>query len=352
MSGLLYVPVLPTRPHAAAAYSRLRPDVQSALAPVWNLPPRPGLPPAELAAKVRRDVATVSKAHRYSPAWLDAPFAGAEDVSVLTKLIPEASAFGLLRPVTGPGRPEALQAVAMEAARRAGDGLGIRVCVPGEWDGRTVDDVRHLLERADPLVRVDLLLDLGAVKEGRPDAGKEALRALDALVPLAPWRTVAVLNGGFPEVTTDMLDQGLREFPRADRQVWHEIGDSGRAYRGLLTYGDYGVQSPTAISRPPGSGGGGPSWGFLRYTLDGAFVLGRMLATGDGKTAHNRATAREFLAHPGFRGPAFSSGEGWLSDCAQALGRGGTGNFGTWLWVGNVQHMTYAVRYLTSTSSR
>nr|WSX49341.1 beta family protein [Streptomyces sp. NBC_00974] len=345
MSGLLYVPVLPARPHAANAYSRLGPDVQNALAPVWNLPPRPGLPPAELAAKMRQDVAVVSKAQRYRSAWLDAPFAGAEDVAVLAGLIPKATEFGMLRPVTGPGRPEALQAVTLAAARKSGGGLGIRVSVPGEWDSRTASDVRHLLERVDPVVRVDLLLDLGVVSDGRPDAGKEALRALDALVPLAPWRTAAVLTGGFPEVTADMLEQGLGELPRADRQVWHEIGDSGRVYRGLLTYGDYGVQSPTAISRPPRSGGGGPSWGVLRYTLDGAFVLGKMRATGDDRTVTNRATAREFLAHPGFRGPAFSGGEGWLRDCAQALGRGGTGNFGTWLWVGNVQHMTYSVRY-------
>lgn len=346
MTGPLYVPVLPTRPHAVDAYSRLRPEVQNGLTPVWNLPPRPGLSPAELAAKVRKDVAAVSKVQRYRPAWLDAPSAGEDEISVLAELMPEASAFALLRPVTGPGRPEAQQAVALATARTTGDGLGIRVRVPGEWDGRIGDDVRHLLERVDPVVRVDLLLDLGAVRADRPDAGKEALRALDSLVPLVPWRIVAVLSGGFPHVTADVLDSGLCELQRTETHMWQEIAAAGRAYQGLLSCGDYGVQPAEAISLPPRSGGGGPSWGLLRYTLDGAFVVGRVLASGGGRDAHNRAIAREFLEHPGFRGAAASSGESWLRDCAHGIGQGGTGNFGTWLWVGNVQHMSYAVRHL------
>ncbi|WP_455569842.1 beta family protein [Streptomyces roseus] len=291
------------------------------------------------------DLAAVSRVQRYRPAWLDAPFAGTEELPVLAKLLPEAGSFGPLRPVTGPGRPEAQQAVALETARAAGDGLGVRVRVLGEWDSRTSDDVRHLLQRSDPVVRVDLLLDLGAVRADRPDAGKEALRALDSLVPLAPWRTAAVLGGGFPHVSADMLDHGLCEVPRTDWRIWHEIGVSGRSYRELLSYRDYGIQPAEAISRAPRSGGG-PSWGFLRYTLDGSFVLGRMLASGNTRTARNRAIAHEYLAHPGFRGAAASGGESWLRDCAQGLGRGGTGNFSTWLRVGNLQHMTYAVRQL------
>ncbi|MFC9244723.1 hypothetical protein ACFT7S_12025 [Streptomyces sp. NPDC057136] len=36
----------------------------------------------------------------------------------------------------------------------------------------------------------------------RDEAAKEALRALDALMPLAPWRT-AMLSSAFPVVTAD-----------------------------------------------------------------------------------------------------------------------------------------------------
>jgi hypothetical protein len=93
----------------------------------------------------------------------------------------------------------------------------------GEWDGRAVEAVRDLLVRADLTARVDLLLDLGSVLADRPNACKEALRALDALIPLAPWRTAATLGGGFPDVTAEMLEQGMREEPCTDWHMWREI---------------------------------------------------------------------------------------------------------------------------------
>ncbi|WP_423835988.1 beta family protein [Streptomyces endophytica] len=43
MSEPFYVPVLPVRQYARTAYAHLRPDVQAATAPLWNLPPSPGV---------------------------------------------------------------------------------------------------------------------------------------------------------------------------------------------------------------------------------------------------------------------------------------------------------------------
>ncbi|WP_159024565.1 beta family protein [Streptomyces scabiei] len=139
-------------------------------------------------------------AHRRHPGWIDAPFAEAAQIPALAVILAEYSALSrLLRPVTGPERSEAQQTAAVETARRCGCGVGVRVRMPGEWDGATVDAVGGLLARLDREVPVDLLLDVGTVLPGRPDAGKEALRALDALVALADnWRTVAVLGGAFP----------------------------------------------------------------------------------------------------------------------------------------------------------
>ncbi|KUJ68713.1 hypothetical protein ACZ90_17720 [Streptomyces albus subsp. albus] len=346
MSGPLYMPVLPTRPHAADAYRRLRPDVQSAIAPIWSLPPRPGWPHDTLVVEIRHDLNSVIRSQRYHPAWVDAPFADETEVSVLTELLPEVSSLGPLRPVTGPGRSELQQVAALTAARLSGRGLGIRVPMPGEWGSGVADVVRDLLARADPVIGVDLLLDLVAVRGDRPDAGKEALRALDALVPLAPWRTVAVMGGGFPQVTADMLAGGLKEEPRMDWLVWHEIADSDRVFTSMLNYGDYGVQPAAAIARTPRPRNGGPAWGVLPYTTDRSFVLGKMLARGGDAKARNRGVARQFLEHPGFRGATAGSAETWLRDCARGGGKGGTGNAGTWLWVGNAQHMTYTVHSL------
>ncbi len=344
MAGPLYVPVLPTRPHAADAYRRLRPEIQRAIAPVWSLPPYAGLPPSALATAFQKDVDAVAKVQRYHPAWLDAPFSDETQSSVVAPILRDASAAAPLRPVTGPGRPLSQQTSAMDTALRSGDGIGIRVRMPGEWDLGVTESVRDLLARVGTTVRVDLLLDLVGVLADRPDAGKEVLRALDALVPLAPWRTIATIGGGGRQATADMMGPGLREEPRTEWEVWREVAESGRAYLPLLTYGDYGVQPAAALARDPRPGNGGPSWGVLRYTADRSYVLVKMLARGEGRIAHNRAAAGRLTALPGFRGAVAGAAEMWVRDCASGVG--GTGNFSTWLWVGNAQHMTYAVESL------
>ncbi|MDI5961200.1 beta family protein [Streptantibioticus silvisoli] len=346
MAGPLHVPVLPTRPHAADAYRRLHPDVQRAVAPLWTLPPHAGLPPSALAVALEKDLAVVAQVQRYSPAWFDAPFADETQTGAIASILRKAAATGPLRLVTGPGRPLAQQVSALETALRSGNGngIGVRVRVPGEWDFAVTEQVRDLLGRAGPTLRVDLLLDMAGVLADRPDAGKEALRALDALVPLAPWRTVATIAGGVRPATLDMVDPGLREEPRTEWEMWREVADSGRACLPLLTYGDYGVLSAAALARDARSGNGGPPWGVLRYTTERSHVLVKTLAKGEGRIAHNRAAAQQLTALPDFRGAVAGAAEVWLRDCASGVG--GTGNFGTWNWVGNAQHMTYVVNSL------
>ncbi|MEV7402670.1 beta family protein [Streptomyces sp. NPDC091267] len=345
MSGPLYVPVLPASPHATTAYRRLSPAVQGAVIPLWNLPPRHGPAVDVLVGHARREAHAVSKVQRHHPAWIDTPFAGEVQLRVVMSVLSDLGELSALRPVTGPDRPEFQQAAALDVARRSGSGVGIRVALPGEWDDHAAHTVRLLLARLDPADEADLLLDLGAVPGDRPDAGKEALRALDALMPLTPWRTAALLGGGFPPVTAQMLEQGLRAEPRTDWHVWREL-TSSRGYVPWLSYGDYGIQPARAIGREPSAGRGGPAWGVLRYTTAESFVLAKVLARGEDRTAVNRAAARQLLELPDFRGAVAGAGESWLRDCAHGHGPTGTGNASVWLRVGNLQHMTYVARSL------
>ncbi|MGW4159217.1 beta family protein [Streptomyces sp. NPDC004788] len=346
MSEPLYVPVLPVKRHARQAYRQLSPAVQAAVVPLWNLPPRAGLHPDALAIGVREDLWSVRKSHRHHPAWVDAPFADEAQLSVLADALSQDADVSPLRPVTGPDRSEAHQAAMLEHARSTGNGLGIRVMMPGEWDDVLGHAVRDLVARVDPAVEADLLLDLGAVRADRTDAAKESLRALDALVPLTPWRTAAVLGGGFPEVTARLVEHGTAVEPRWDWLVWRDLNRSDRGFVRGLAYGDYGIESSRSIARGPSSGSGGPPWGVLRYTTDESFVLLKVPTGGPDRTAAIRAAAREVLALPDFRGAAASKGETWLRDCAHGQGPKGTGNAGVWLQKGSVQHMTYVVRSL------
>ncbi|MFH9871189.1 beta family protein [Streptomyces lydicus] len=348
MSGPLYVPVLPTRPHAAGVFRRLWPDVQAAIRPLWNLPPLPGAAPEALPTVVGKYVGPVSAVSRHG-GWIDAPFGEDAQTAALAEALSVYCELGRLRPVTGPERTEAQQRTAVETARRCLRGLGVRVRVTGEWDGRLGEDVRGLLARTGPEVSVDLLLDMGAVLGDRPDAGKEALRALDALMPLAVWRSTALLGGGVPRVTADMLADGACEQARAEWRMWHEVRAMGRAYAPLLGYGDYGVQPPSALAQAPAPGRkGGPPWGVLRYTTDSSYLLFKTLTRGPDRVAVNRAAARRITELPEFRGAGAGQGEEWLSACARGpLSTGeGAGGPTEWLRAGNLQHMTYVVRSL------
>ncbi|MFE1771392.1 beta family protein [Streptomyces sp. NPDC059008] len=348
MSGPLYVPVLPARPHAVGAFRRLWPDVRAAIRPLWNLPPLPGAAPETLTMMVGKYVDPVSAVSRHG-GWVDAPFGEDAQTAALAEALSVYCELGLLRPVTGPERTKAQQLAAVETARRCLRGLGVRVRVTGEWDGRHGDDVRDLLARTGPEVPVDLLLDMGALLADRPDAGKEALRALDALMPLTVWRSAVLLGGAFPRVTADMLAAGSCQEPREEWRMWHEVHVTGRAYAPLLGYGDYGVQPPGALAQAPAPGRkGGPPWGVLRYTTDSSYLLFKTLTRGPDRIAVNRGAARRIIELPEFRGAGAGQGEEWLSDCAQGpLSTGeGVGGPTEWLRAGNLQHMTYVVRSL------
>ncbi|MFD1306888.1 beta family protein [Streptomyces kaempferi] len=348
MSEPLYVPVLPTRPHAAGACRRLWPDVRAAIRPLWNLPPLPGAATETLAKLVGKYVDPVSAVSRHG-GWIDAPFGEDAQTADLAEALSVYCELGQLRPVTGPERTETQQAAAVETARRCARGLGVRVRVAKEWDDSLGEHVRSLLSRTGPEVPVDLLLDMGAVLDDRSDAGKEALRALDALMPLAVWRNAALLGGGFPRVTADMLEEGSHEGERAEWRMWHEVRATGSAYAPLLGYGDYGVQPPSALAQVPAPGRkGGPSWGVLRYTTDSSYLLFKTLARGRDRIAVNRSAARRIVELPEFRGAGAGQGEEWVSDCAYGpLSTGeGVGGPTERLRAGNLQHMTYVVRSL------
>ncbi|MFF7378323.1 beta family protein [Streptomyces massasporeus] len=348
MSGPLYVPVLPTRPHAAGACRRLWPDVQAAIRPLWNLPPLPGAAPETLSTLVGKYVGPVSSVSRHG-GWIDAPFSEDAQTAAVTESLSVYCELGRLRPVTGPERTETQQTSVVETARRCLRGLGVRIRVTGEWDGHLEEGVRGLLARTGPEVPVDLLLDMGAVLDGRPDAGKEALRALDALMPLAVWRSATLLGAGFPRVTADMLEEGSCEESRAEWRMWHQVRATGSAYAPLLGYGDYGVQPASALAQAAAPGRqDGPPWGVLRYTTDGSYLLFKTLTRGPDRIAVNRSAARRIIELPEFRGARAGQGEEWLSDCANGplSTSEGVGGPTEWVRAGNLQHMTYVVRSL------
>ncbi|MFD5338769.1 beta family protein [Streptomyces hawaiiensis] len=350
MSGPLYVPVLPTRPHAVAAVKDLAPRVRDRTVPLWTLPVMTAEDTDELQQAVDKELRRVAAVQKYTPAWLDAPYADLDE-RAYADLLPSYWSHTALRPVTDPGLPAAHQAVATASARDGGNGLGIRIRLPGAWNDELAERTAALLAWTGPEVRVDLLLDLQTVLPSRPDAGKEALRALDALVPLASWRTIVALAGGFPDDVDGLLDRERGEADRADWDTWHEIRASERPYEQLVRYGDYGTLPARNLGRAADDSDRS-RFGLLRYTTERAFLLARFWAENRGETGVTREASRWITEFPDFRGEGASTGDRWYRQCARTTDSKGTGNAGTWNQVGNVQHMTYVVRCLAGDAGR
>ncbi|MES4904898.1 MULTISPECIES: hypothetical protein [unclassified Streptomyces] len=223
----------------------------------------------------------------------------------------------------------------MGRGRTAGRGRPV-----GDRDDCPAEPIGHRLPAA---TFVDLFLDLRTVLPFRPDAAKEALRALDSLIPLTRWRVLVILAGGFPEPPDDLWQGSVHEEPRSDWEAWHEIHHSGRSYLPRLRYGDYGIHPASYLSQPVGGGGGGGRWGLLRYTTARSFHLVK-IPFGERYDMANRAAARLLTSLSDFRGRTASVGEQWL--WRRAEGDETVGNHAIWDEKGIVQHMAFVVSCL------
>ncbi|MFE0648365.1 hypothetical protein ACFVZH_07230 [Streptomyces sp. NPDC059534] len=349
----IYVPVLPARRSALAAYGGLAPDVRAAVAPLWTVPPRVGpertpgrlpLHPPDpdalaLGVHVHRALAGIARVQRGRPAWVDTCHVESGPRAFVTGPPP-------LRPVTGTERAAWQQVACAEAAAAGGGGLGIRVRPAGVLDDRWAEGVGRLLRRiAFARCPLDLLLDLGPVDDADHGAHLGALHALDLLGALHPWRSVVLLAGSYPRTHPEGYGAALAETGRADRDLRdllrHTTGGAGPR----PVYGDYGAHDPASADRVSDTGAD-PFRGALRYTTTRTFLVGEVRA--DGPDVHRtvRSHAREIVDTPDFRGAAYSAGDRWLQACADGGGPPGTGHPDAWICAGHLQHLTHVARDL------
>ncbi|MEU3982764.1 hypothetical protein AB0F77_22145 [Streptomyces sp. NPDC026672] len=188
------------------------------------------------------------------------------------------------------------------------------------------------------------MLDVGAV-EDTTEAGKKAVVALDALGTLLPWRTVILTSGAFPRTRDDPGTGSVHGAPRYDRLLHQAVREARPEFPRALVYGDYSVEhafSAGIPQVPPPR----PRWGLLRYTTPDAFVMARVPTGGPDRADRVRATARTITRSDTFRGPDYSEGERWLTECAEGEGSKGSGNAEWWIRAGHAQHLSFAVHEL------
>ncbi|WP_426368866.1 beta family protein [Streptomyces sp. E-08] len=342
---------MPARTSALGAYACLAPDVRACVAPLWTVPPRvgrertPGCPPphpldpdpAALRDHAHRALADIARVQRGRPAWVDTCHIEREPGFPGLGTLPAP-----LRPVTGVERDPAQQTACAEAARARGTGLGIRVRPhTGE---RTAEALHRLLRRiASARCRVDLLVDLGEVDEDR-GADRAALRALNLLRPLHPWRTVVLLAGAFPRTRPPAYGTPVAEIGRADRLLPELLRHTDGGPGPRPVHGDYGAHDAASADRVSDTGDD-PFRGALRYTGERTFLVGEVPAESDHHLTV-RALAREIVASPHFRGAEYSEGDRWLRACADGRGLPDTGHPDFWIAAGHIQHLTHVAREL------
>ncbi|MFB6837665.1 hypothetical protein [Streptomyces sp. NPDC056361] len=350
----IYVPALPARRNALAAYGALAPDVRAAVTPLWTVPPRVGPqrtpghgrphPPdpdaLALGSHVHRVLAGIARAQRDRPAWVDTRHVESGPRAFATGPPP-------LRPVTGTERAAWQQVACAEAAAAGGGGLGVRVRPSrAVSDERWAENVVRLLHRiAFARCPVDLLLDLGPVDDTDHGAHRRALHALDLLGPLHPWRSVVLLAGSFPRTRPEGYGAALTETGRADRDLRDLLRHTNGGLGPQPVYGDYGAHDPASADRVSDTGDD-PFRGAVRYTTTRTFLVGEVRADGPDHHLTVRAHARDIVDTADFRGAAYSRGDRWLQACADGSGPPGTAHPDAWICAGHLQHLTHVAREL------
>ncbi|MEV2195355.1 hypothetical protein AB0I02_30970 [Streptomyces phaeochromogenes] len=353
----IYVPVLPAKRSAWAAYAQLDLDLRLYIAPLWTLVPRIGpertrgartvpIPDGDqtaLSTWLTPRTDQLIEAMDGMTGWVDAVHVEDSVQGAATSLWRLMTRSGL-RLVTGPERDPALQRYAADLAFQSGRGIGIRVLVDDLLEEPRSTELLRLMDRLClPPSTTDLILYIGAVAEA--GASKKGIAALDLLGALLPWRTVVLTSGAFPRVHDTPGAEPTYMLERHDSRLHQAVRAARPEFPRPVVYGDYSVDhafSANIPHIPPPR----PAWGVLRYTAADRFLLGRV-PTRDShrfdRVERVRATARWITESDAFRGAEHGDGEGWLQECADGEGAKGSGNAGTWIKMGHVQHMNFVV---------
>ncbi|MFJ4712412.1 hypothetical protein [Streptomyces sp. NPDC088785] len=354
MARPIYVPALGVRRNTVAAYRALPDRARARIMPLWTVVPRvgertrgewpqrdPDPDPAALDGWLTERVDALVEAMAGRAGWIDPRHVEAHG-EASARALWHVATRSRLRLVTGLDRPERLQRHAADLAFLCGRGLGLRVLVDKEPAVPRAGELLALTSRlCVPPSQLDLLLDVGPVVDAERSA-KSAVTAVDLLSGLRPWRSVVLVCGGFPLGPDGGDGHPFQQVPRLDRQVYETVRAARATGMREVVYGDYATDHALSADRPRADEVR-PRWGLLRYTTAEHHLLARAPLTGPDRTERVRAAAHRLLRHPEFRGAAYSEGENWLHACATGTGPRGSGNLETWIRVGHIQHIAWAV---------
>ena len=346
-----YVPILKGKRAEYDSLRELSPETKAALTPLIEIPPIPwDFEQDEPAKTIDQHLAPVAKS--LDDAWAgDRPFFidllwipdtevmndGRQPLSFLCDAARERNLR--LIPVTGTRRAEGYQGAVRDAVRA--DNLGFCIRIEGEDLAdlaRLRDTVDNLLEFVALTPReTDLLIDFNEIPAAQVGPMLIAANSVIGSLPyVTEWRTLTLAGSAFPLNLARFDPQSVNTVQRAEWIIWQAIANRRDRLPRLPTFGDYGINHPEPsdevdprLMRMSAN---------LRYTIDEAWLVLKGRNTRDYGFAQFGNLCRYMIRRPEYRGPDFSWGDRYISDCA--ANAVGPGNATTWRKIGTTHHLT------------
>lgn len=186
----------------------------------------------------------------------------------------------------------------------------------------------------------DFILDLRAPNFEPIDSFGKLLETIIVKLPhLNNWRSFALIGTSFPQ-SMGGLRLGESLISRNEWRLYKSIIKRLRVLGTRIpTFGDYGINHPDILSldmrfvKPSAT---------VRYTVDNGWLIQKGYNVRDYGYSQYRGLCQAVVASQHYNGPAFSSGDKYIYDCAQ--GTESTGHLTTWRWVGTNHHLEKVTR--------
>lgn len=342
-----YCPIIKGKLNDIKAVASLAADVARTIKPLFEMPPFKPSDDAEVT--IARFVNRLANCRRSAPCYVDFPLLkpGARTRAGESAL---AAAYGQLQamsvefePVYGFDRDDRIWPMVAAQANRSG-GLLLRLD-PHDLDvpDDTLDRLANLHNVGVNYSDMDVMLDMRAVASREAamvlaDPLAQFIRDLSATVRL---RKLVVAGSCAPKTVTAIQRDATGTIERGELILWASLIAARLPLAPV--YGDYGVVHPDFSDLTISSNINGK----IRYTCGASIHIfrGHSLRQGDKFGQYRVLSKRVVDSHDLYRGSSYSEGDRYIFDCSTNLV--GTGNAGTWVFVDQNHHMTYAARQIS-----
>ncbi len=356
----IYVPILKGKEGEFAALEALNAEVRSRLTPLIEIPEIPFDYSTELPAKTLDEhladiPSRLKRACGALPFYLDVQSLKRTRLvnstqTVLGMLMAKSFELGALpMPVVSlVTLPEHLSAARTHVSGSQ-EGAGIRLFVRDFNEESDLDsEVDRVLESSafDP-ASTDLIIDLEFLGE---DSGKATIiaRSVLSMIPKKElWRRVILAAASFPQDLSDVSADTTVILPRHEWKLWTSLQRRvSMLPRRDLIFGDYAMAHPISKTLDPRTMQMSAN---IRYTTEDAWLIVKGRTVKKYGFSQYFDLCRELTEREEYCGRAFSWGDGYIMDCAEATQ--GPGNATTWRKVGVNHHLTLLARELSNPRS-